>query len=127
MCFNPFKSLEKSVSQGERAPQRDSGSRSSVSLCSWDAAAWPSKQQDSPLGAHFALQLCQFVTLVGARQCGTRSSVALGEVLQASSQPGSVSDADISGLWLVRAEVCCRLRDHSQLLCAVMPQLLEVF
>lgn len=54
-------------------------------------------------------------------QCGTRSSVT------ANSQPASVRDADIRCLWLVRAEVCCRLRDHSQLLCAVMPQLLEMF
>jgi len=53
--------------------------------------------------------------------------VVLGVISQANSQSRSVWDADISGLWLVRAEVYCRHRDHCQLPCAVMPQLLEMF
>lgn len=53
--------------------------------------------------------------------------MALGAVLQADSQSGSVWDADMSGLWVVRAEVYCRRRDGGQLLRAVMPQLLEMF
>lgn len=45
-------------------------------------------------------------------------SMALGAVLQANSQSGSMWDVDISGLWFVRAEAYCRHRDHGQLLCA---------
>lgn len=68
MCFNPLKSLgcpefKNSVPWGETAPQWDNDSGSSTCLCSQDAAAGPSQQQDNPLGASFALQLCQFVTL----------------------------------------------------------------